>query len=482
MSREKAPYTNLLQEDKKTNLTSLDLFDRVINLKLTVSSKDANGNNIPKQEYVIRSDYEMYYPELLNSVTNNDYSVFKTLSKCQIRKCQYKPDIKIQYKRVAMDVPEAVDIYIKNFYMLDKSGKMIKSFNNVTNALTKVEIAMGYFGQFEETLKATLGNISIKSLFDFSEKNLSGKGISVITLSNVEYVQTDTLPPDMTVHIHGYVGNYYASDLQNLELEKSLPEDYLMLKTKGLLIDTSKGSSIVEKTFFDCVTKNYLKQGSLDKITQAKIKISSDYLLKGQLSDTYAKQYGVQVLLSKKAKEYAKQYEEEKVLTDKNGKKTQPKFTIEKADNAMQKASLVKNVLGMQDYCITDIGLTGDLFVYHKEEVEDVKGMLQGTDLEKQYKKDTVALYWKNKLPAVYNITTDAICTISCPFFFFLNPFEVFYFKSRYTLSGLVSYYANFNATENKFYALWQNISFATVEDINECLIACTGEEKEGLI
>lgn len=482
MSREKAPYTNLLQEDKKTDLTSLDLFDRIINLKLTVSSKDTNGNNIPKQEYVLRSDYEMYYPDLLSSVTNTDFSAFKSLSKCQIRKCQYKPDIKIQYKRVSMDVPVSIDIFIKNFYMLDKTGKMIKSFNNVTNALTKVEIAMGYFGQFEETLKSTLGNISIKSLFDFSEKNLSGKGISLITMDNVEYVQTDTLPPDMTVHIHGYVGNYYTSALQDVKLEKTIPENYLMLKTKGFLIDTSKGDTIVEKTFFDSVTKNYCRRGTLDKITQAKIKLSSDYLLKGQLSDVYAKQYGVKVLLSNKAKEYAKQYDTEKVLTDKNGKKTEPKFTIESAENAIQKASLVKNILGMQDFCITDIGLTGDLFLYHKTETEDIKSMLKGTDLEKQYKKDAVSLYWRNKLPAVYNITTDAICTIVCPFFFFLNPFETFYFKSRYALGGLVSYYANFNAKENTFYALWQTVSFATVEDVNECTIACTGETKEGLL
>ena len=81
----------------------------------------------------------------------------------------------------------------------------------------------------------------------------------------------------------------------------------------------------------------------------------------------------------------------------------------------------------------------------------------------------------KNILPAVYNITTDALCTIVCPFFLFINPFDTVYFSSRYSLGGLVSYYANFGASEDEFTILWQDISFATVEDINECTMVATG-------
>ena len=68
-------------------------------------------------------------------------------------------------------------------------------------------------------------------------------------------------------------------------------------------------------------------------------------------------------------------------------------------------------------------------------------------------------------------------CT--CPFFYFLDPFDVIEFKSRYALGGIVSYYANFNASEDKFYALWVTVSFATVEDINECQITCTGSQSK---
>ena len=51
-------------------------------------------------------------------------------------------------------------------------------------------------------------------------------------------------------------------------------------------------------------------------------------------------------------------------------------------------------------------------------------------------------------------------------------------FKSRYALGGVVSYYANFSVVESKFYALYMTVSFATVEDINECTIVCTGSKE----
>ena len=136
MVKEKAPRTSFLKDESKTSLGELDIFDRVINLKLTVSSKDVNGNDIPAQEFVIRSDYEMYFPQMLDSITSSDFNSFSTLKNCTLRKCQYKPSIKVQYKRVSMSTPVSVDIFIKNFFMLDKSGKMIKSFNGITNSVS----------------------------------------------------------------------------------------------------------------------------------------------------------------------------------------------------------------------------------------------------------------------------------------------------------------------------------------------------------
>ena len=122
-SNVKADYSALLADKSKCELGALDIFDKVINLKLTISEKDANGNPISKSEYVIRSDYEMYFPKLMNSVASGSFDGLVNAPTCYIRKCTYKPSIKVQYKRVSMSTPVAIDIFINNFYMLDKREK-----------------------------------------------------------------------------------------------------------------------------------------------------------------------------------------------------------------------------------------------------------------------------------------------------------------------------------------------------------------------
>lgn len=486
MSNDKADYSALLADKSKCELGALDIFDKVINLKLTVSEKDANGNPVPKSEYVIRSDYEMYFPKLMSSISNRNFDGLTGEPSCYIRKCIYKPSIKVQYKRVSMSTPVSIDIFINNFYMLDKSGKMIKSFNNESFQLTKVELAMGYFGQFAASMKTDESKpIEIAQLFDFDADKLKGNGITLITMSDVNYVQTDKLPPDMTVHIHGYVGNLYSDKLQDLSVEKGLPTNYEDIISKETVINykamnKNKRSTILEETFYQAVTRNWVREGSLPKDTTIKLMNSKNFTVAGVLSDADAEKYGVQVYFSDGAKKFAEQYDKDKIQKDAEGNEVKPAaLKIPSASTAMEKANAVKNTYALENMYITPIPSNGNLLAYMAEEQTTPSKMLKDTLLEGEYKKGTVELYWKDKLPAVYNITVDALCTIVCPFFFFLNPFQKFYFKSRYALGGLVSYYANFNAAEDEFYALWQTVSFATVEDVNECTIVCTGKKQE---
>lgn len=486
MSNDLAENTALLANKSKCELGALDVFDKVINLKLTISEKDANGNWVEKEPYLIRSDYEMYFPKLMSSISSGSFDGVTSKASCYIRKCTYKPSIKVQYKRVSMSTPVAIDIFINNFYMLDKSGKMIKSFNNESFQLTKVELAMGYFGQFAASMGGKeVSEVTVDQLFKFDANDLKGYGITLITMSDVNYVQTDKLPPDMTVHIHGFVGNLYSDKLQDLSVEKGLPTDYEDIILKETVINygkmnKNKRKTILEETFYQAVTKNWVREGSLPKDTTIKLMDTQNFTVAGTLSDADAEKYGVQVYFSNGAKKFAEKYDEDKVQVDAEGNKVVPEAVkIPTASTAMEKANAVKNAYALEDFCITPIPSDGNLLVYLAEEQTAPSKMLEGTDLEKVYNKDAVNLYWKNKLPAVYNITVDALCTIVCPFFFFLNPFQKFYFKTRYALGGLVSYYANFNATEDEFYALWQTVSFATVEDVNECTIVCTGKKQE---
>lgn len=483
MSLEKAPYTSFLQNESKCDLGSLDIFDKVINLKLTLGEKDSNGNVIEKEQYVIRSDYEVYFPDLMKAVSEYDYDSVVKQKRCYIRKCTYKPSIKVQYRRVSMDVGIEVDIFLNNFFMLDKNGKYIKNFNNDTFRLVKLELAMGYFGQFQASLgDGKISEITAMDLFDFDKEKLKGNGITLITISDVPYVQTDKLPPDMTVHIHGFVGNFYTEKLQNIMAQNNVPDNYQQIVAQDRLMNYSKmnkkkRSTILEETFYQSITRNWVREGSLPKDTTIQLVNNENFTVKGTLSDTDAEKYGIQVYWSNGALEYAKKYDEDKILIDSNGNKQMPSIKIPIASTAMQKANEIKRVFGLDDLCIAPIATNSDLVIYLSSELEDMEKMIQGTPLENSYKKDTVALYWNNKLPAIYNITVDALCTISSPFFFFVNPFDKFYFSSRYALSGLVSYFANFNATEDEFYALWQTVSFATVEDVNESEIVCVGRK-----
>ena len=482
---EKAPYTSLLFDSEKTSLGKLDMFDRIINLKLTVATSDGK-----LEEFVIRSDYEIYYPELMSAVASNEYDAFKNPKRCYVRKCQYKPSIRVNYKRVSLSTPVAIDIFIANFFMLTKNGTMIKNFNNTDGKLVKVELAMGYFGQFEPLIQndVTKG-VEIKDLFDFSPEKLKGNGITVITINSVPYVQTEKLPPDAVIHIHGFAGNLYMAQYEDLEATKKKEIKYEDLKKDMVHIDFSTTSTYdsadVKKTviglMFDYyVTRMYVRDNELAEDAGIKLRTYNGVKTGATvdiMSESNAEKYGIKVYYTESAVKFA--LEVDSVVRGKinstnihNGDGRAP---IASAN--VIKARVNSNSNGKGSLLVTYAPSTGDIIVYTKQDLISKDSVIRGTALEEVYGEDAVSLYWKDKLPAVYNITTDALCTIVCPFFFFINPFQTFHFKSRYALGGLVAYFGGFTAKEDTFYALWQDISFATVEDVNECSIVCTGSK-----
>ena len=475
--------TQLMADKDKVTLTENDLFDKVINLKLYVKNKDGTL----KDTYVIRSDFEMYFPNLMNAVAHNDMTSFVDQKKFIVRKCQQKPSIKVQYKRVSLNASIEVDIFVHNFYMLDKNGNLLSGFNNETYELSRVDFSMGYFGQFKALfadqtptpqMLATLGFVDDTNPKNYSDPSI-GHGITVMTMSNVEYTQLDKLPPDMMLHIHGYVGNTLAPQISSDS--ENFPEEYQKIMATPLVIPPElKGdmSTYLERVYYETITRNWVKKGTPSKLESTEIKAGKDYVV-GVMSDSDAEKYGIKVYLSKGAKEYSKTKVEAMFKKDAEGNVIEPKIKFSSASTAQAKMDIIENELGLKGFTHVLLDTFGDYIVYLTEEVNDIESMLEGVSLENTYKKTALAKSWGNKIPVVYNITNDALCTIVCPFFSFINPFEKLEFKSRYALGGLVSYYANFtNANKDEFYALWQNVSFATVEDINECMIVCTGQKK----
>ena len=478
--------TMFLPDKDKVTLTESDLADRVINLKLYVSK-----DGIRTDEYVIRSDFETYYPELMGAVANNDFESFAKPKKVFIRKCQQKPSIKVQYKRVSLNSSIDVDIFISNFFMLDKSGKMINGFNNNTYKLTRVDFALGYFGQFKALFSDKLpqspdslfkvGFIDSANQLNYSDPTI-GHGITVMTMSDVEYSQLDKLPPDMSLHIHGYVGNTLAPQLGFNSDSDDFPKEYDRIMNSQAVIPSafkSGAETYLDQLYYQAITRNWVKRGTPSKLESTSVEAGKEYVT-GIMSDSDAKKYGIKVYLSNGAKEYSKEKIEAEFKKDAEGNIIKPTIKIPTASTAEGKMSAISNALGLKDLRYTFIDSFGDYLVYAEAETNDIDKMLSGTTFAKQYEKTALSKTWKNCIPAVYNITNDALCTIVCPFFSFINPFEKLYFKSRYALGGLVSYFTDANANRDEFYTLWQNVSFATVDNINECTIVCTGQKKKG--
>lgn len=477
--------THLMADKDKVDLDSRDFFDKVINLKLYV----ANADGTLKDTYVIRSDYETYFPKLMESVSAGDYRSFASLNKCVIRKCQQKPSIKVQYKRVSLTASVEVDIFVSNFNMLDKNGDLIAGFNNETYKLSRVDFAMGYFGQFKSLFAeqgpqtaeqlVTMGFVDDSNPRDYSNPNI-GHGITVMTMSNVEYSQLDKLPPDMVLHIHGYVGNTLAPlSLAEFDSER-FPKSYDKLMQSVAVVPSELKSgmdSYIGQVFFEEVTRWWVKKGTPTKLRSAEVKEGKDFTT-GAMSEEDANKWGIKVYLSNGVKKFSEK-KVEGFQKDADGNPIKPNVKFPSGNTALATIQKIANNLQIPNFTHVFIESFGDYIVCLKEELNDVKGMIAGTKLSEYYENTALKKSWNNCIPAVYNITNDALCTIVCPFFSFINPFEKLKFKSRYALGGLVSYFANFtNANRDEFYALWQNVSFATVEDVNECMIVCTGERR----
>lgn len=447
------PY--FLLDTEKVKLTKDDIFDRVVNIRLTTDS----------DTFVIRSDWEVYRPDYIKNVTYGTST--SSNNKYYIRKCYMKPSIKVQYKRVSADTGIELDVFISNFYLMDKTGQIIHNFNNMDNPLKKLEIVMGYFGQFKVYEPSSAEEMLTKGFVNdtASETALAKNGLMQLT-SSVEYATVDKLPPDMTLHIHGYVGGFTKQPVDTASFDGTY-EGIINLNNK---LSNSSASNYLEDIYFENITRKYL----VDDTKKASLSLEEKT---GKMSKSDAKQYGYQVILSDYVVSLSPYIKEKFTKKDADGNSVTTsadsvfnfanKMTLQQAFNALHKELSVDLSFAPLD--------DKTYFVYSRSEETNV--LHSAKELVAHQKSTALNLAWKNKLPAVYNISTDALCTITCPFFYFVEPFSLLKFKSRYALSGLVSYWANYNSTEENFYPLWQVVSFATVDDINENQLICTGSK-----
>lgn len=274
---------SLLPDNKKIDINSNDLLDRIINLKIDIgipATKTEPAKIL--DSFVIRSDYELVFPDMSFS---DSISSEQAKGRYIIRRCTKKPSIKVQCNMVTANLGTSVDVFISNFFILTQDGKHLRSFSADKYAVIKVEIAMGYWGQFEDD------TMDIEKYYQIN----AVKGADKITMVSPIVVTTDKLPPDSVLHIHGYVGDIFSSPVAVSGIDSY---------DKASENPTTSSNSDLEELLYNQITKRYLKTHSVEAKSVSdssnKLKLVEDT---GVMTDSDADKLGVQVFLSSGAKE-----------------------------------------------------------------------------------------------------------------------------------------------------------------------------------
>ena len=513
--------SGLVDWEKRENLNfnTFDLFDRVINLrfKAGLNSEDT---------YIVRSDYEIFAPDYQADIVDGK-DVSMTKYKGNFQKCRIKPSIKVQMKQVSNNTAIELDLYISNFYMLSKDGKVLMSFNAKSYPLQSVDIQMGYFGQFESYYGLNRDKLPTKEQYFNLE---APEDVKCVTC-HVQYVQTDNIPPNYTLHIHGYVGSCYNEPVYK-KSEEAFETSLDTVKVRFSEVDGNKFKfANLAHYLFNNVTSRFFRRSSegMGKSDIAKINQEVNGEDKFVLDIPTAKNYGVRLFMSESlvaSELFTGKY----AYKDNEGSITVREFFsygIE-GENPMQ---ALNRFIASTSNKVRALPLNnGDYALYLKEEFASPQSMkerkwfvynnsaksqtlnlltvtgntmsvkverlteLAWSDIQTYVHEclsvkgkgidisdnDTLnrikslnkgELFTTDIIPCVYNINEDALTTIVCPFFFYLNTFDTLKFNNRYPLGGLVNYYVDHAGNDTKFTVLWIDYSFATVEDINECNI-----------
>lgn len=461
-----------LSDENKTNLNQHDFYDRIINVKI-VAGKDDEAET----EYVIRSDYEVVYEQY------NYENLFSTETfspnRYRIRRCVHKPSIKVQYKMVSAETGTEIDLYLTNFFMLTSDGRQLRNFTKNDLPITRVEIAMGYWGQFRHS-DFTLSTWKIDDLFNISS---SGRGADVVVVRDLIVVTTDKLPPDSVIHLHGYVANISDSAVSSSVVSNSTQAEMNAVASSSPLGKKSPMESLLYKE----ITKRFLKEKIVNRGDKAKSLADTKGILNhkpaidpvsGLMVDAEADIYGVRIITSDGVDALPINQ-----LKGSDGTPVENNAYFEAGDSIGKTMNKIRSCIN-NDLCYRFLD-DGNMLVFLLDETKEENIHELGKTYERKgaYAETALAKVYSNKIPAVYNINIDAISTIVCPFFAFVNPFQTIEFATRYALTNNVAYLADYDTSLYKFRTLKVSVSFATVEDVNEMQIMAVSvkdAKKEG--
>lgn len=447
---------------KAPSLPDFAMFDKVINLKIRRGYP--KGKDETKNSFVIRSDYEVVWNE--------------SRTKYQIQRCSIKPQIRVSFRMVTGSLGIETDIYITNFHIFNEEGmNSLDDWSYGTNPITEVELVMGYAPMFNKPA-------NLKEFFGVKEDGSMSlpkpNGAAKLVLNTCEFVTTDNPPPDSVFHIHGYVNSIDSGFRSKVENESVTS----MLSNEDFTFNNAKkgGKTFVERLFYYLIQRRFLGKAVSNELLESEKAIDTKT---GYLTKEGAEKYGCKVIIPEGSR--VNSY---RVSTFRNEKGE----LIEGGSNVViwlnSGNSVAGTLLMIQNKFFQGLRfaptLDGNWVVWDEA---DYPSMSDGGSTREKKEKiikflDSCSYKVSGSsggivIPAVNSISVSAgTCTIVCPFFSFLNPFQKLLFNSRYVYSDMTNYFARTSIKVSQFFAISSQVEFSTTGAENKQTITAIGLDK----
>lgn len=106
-----------------------------------------------------------------------------------------------------------------------------------------------------------------------------------------------------------------------------------------------------------------------------------------------------------------------------------------------------------------------------EENHNGIENILKGIGVKK-----SVIEAFGHELPAVYSVEWTEFCTVSCPFFFWVDSMQWISLNSAYETTSMIQYYVKGNNRANHLSAIESSLVFSTVGKDNRLTIMCRPE------
>jgi hypothetical protein len=476
------------RREETVDLTSTDLFDKIINLKFTRASG---------KSFVIRSDYE---------------PVYDRSGRVMFKPCMYKPQIKVAYQQVSDSVAIKVDIEVTNLFIYAKTSRADKAsataiYTEDGDPVLQIIVQMGYRAQFPDwTDEVHQQPGYVDRFFDLlnttanteQEAKLTYRQITVEVLAS----WPSGYPPDQVSYFQGIIGTV-RDGLRWKRTEEELAAGYGDENTPVINPETGERYGVLEWTCFNYITRRFVRSNVLHLMNVKKtvsegengepaveyetavfIYGKNDYdgaafmpgavpdmqwtpLVLGQdglMSEEDAASFGVVCRISaylRRGKEEAYTSFGPEEFAGALAELRTRRFTDQQDGLGAQLLALRQAYNKIRWYQLTD----GSFYIYSVDEGED--------DLfsdPETLRRQANAI----KLPAIYDISLSGLRTIRGPFIAFIGPMTTVLFKSRYSIGSLVGFYYHPGAGTDAFLVLQASVSFDTTGEENTMTLSCT--------